>query len=253
MNLKPYIATLEGQKIWRNQLIPQRNKALADMLLLAAKRMGQNSIDADVYKIAQIDMQNAVNDRLHYFSMEEIEELLRLGATGELNAKDAKTQNNGHFSAKNILDWVRVYLSDYRPKLAAIHREQAPQLPPAEVRKELTEDDIDDYLRDMREHFTETGQTFSFTYDLLRRRRGLELSVSERDLIAAEARVRLEERQKNKLASGRIGMADYLRSLETNPSDEFTAECKRVTVRKYFEEKLLFCQREAKKQIKTQP
>ena len=52
MNTQPYQLTQAGKNLWKNQLIPQRNRFLVEELEKAVRRMGQSNVDPSVHEIA---------------------------------------------------------------------------------------------------------------------------------------------------------------------------------------------------------
>jgi hypothetical protein len=161
MDISGLQQTYSGKNLFKNQLIPQRNKFLLDECKSAAKRMGQTKVDEEVFVIASKDLISEVEENFSHYSLDEISDVMRRGAIGELG-------DNISISARTILSWFRVYKTDVRPKLTKkMKPSSAPQL--SEGKKEsrtLTQEEVAEYLKFVRECFDSGEPLYSVSYDI---------------------------------------------------------------------------------------
>lgn len=152
--------TLSGKNLFKNNLIPQRNKFILDEVKLAAKRMGQYKIDPEVFAITAKDVISEVERSYSYYSLEELEEVFRLGAMGKLG-------DNVSISMRTVLSWLEKYAQEYRAMLMR-------QIKPSELMieeragdsRDMTEEEVYSYLDVVVDYYKEGQPMYSFSYDI---------------------------------------------------------------------------------------
>ena len=221
--------------MFKNQLIPQRNRAIADSLLLCAKLMGQSSIDEEVYKLAQKEFLKACESTMAHWSMDEICDLIRLGAIGELVDPKTKTPNNTHFCAKNVMEWVRVYREHYRPKLVRLCKSEAKALPEAKEPKKLSEQEVDEYVKEMYRQYHEDGTLYADTFRILKKYRGFKMTEQAAMRILEGAKIRVRADLDKRVQKGSLNIPDYIEARDKGFNARVNSEAKRLAVGEYFD------------------
>lgn len=139
MNTSPYNQTKEGLNLVRNMLAPQMRLWVSEQLEITIARMGQRLVSKEdrVLTQAVIDFIDLIIPTVGHYSQEEVEDVLRLGALGELG-------DNVSMSSRTVSSWFRRYSTEHRPKIAKQHAIDYPEpivreLPPAELGREYYE------------------------------------------------------------------------------------------------------------------
>ena len=100
MNTQPLKNTESKVNIWKDTDPAERNMKLNNAIIAARKRMGQHSGDPDVYNMAKMDTIEIINENYSWFSVDEIEDVLYLGASGLIG-------DNIAISTRTIGTWFR--------------------------------------------------------------------------------------------------------------------------------------------------
>lgn len=225
MNTKPYNQTLEGIRLFKHQLRPQRNLWALEQIKEAFTRNGQYRVDVEIHEFVTKDFVEELEARYSHYSMDEIEEILKLGAKGELGDTVA-------ISSKTICAWLRTYKKEYRPKLAAFCKSEAKELPESEEPKRLTPEELQKYIEERRKDFYENGTLFATTYDILEKYEKIKVSDDEIMRYVRQARIQVKSQMEQQAHVGAIPVAEVIKAKD-NPSllDERIAnEAKKIAV-----------------------
>lgn len=153
--------SLAGKNLYKANLIPQRKKAILDQVKLAAKRMGQTKIDAEVFQITAGDLIDEIESRYDYYSMEEIESVMKLGAVGRLG-------DNISLSTRTVISWFDFYNKDYRSNLTKKIKPMTENLLAESTESKpipMTKEELDNYLDFVLDEFESGQRLYSFVYD----------------------------------------------------------------------------------------
>lgn len=230
MNTQAYQLTRDQKNLWKNELIPQRNKFLADECKLAIKRMGQRSADAEIVRIAILDTQKLIENKFEWYSLDEIKEVLRLGSIGELG-------ENNFFSSKTVAQWFRFYSKDYRQNVARLAKPDTKFLPKASKPQRLTSEQVDEYEKEMYKLYHEDGTLFSATYDILSRYGRIKNTQAEIKRFLENAEIRVKKEQNESVQKGKTTFIDYINARENGDTMEHKIDAcaKRLAVANKFD------------------
>jgi len=232
MNTLPYQSTIEKQNLFKNQLIPQRNAWVFEQVNLAFKRAGQYKVDTDILELVATDMVEELIEKYSFYSMSEIEEILKLGAKGELGDSMA-------ISSRTVSTWLRVYKKDYRPKLAKVSKPEPLLLPAGQSKRKLTPKDLEEYIAEMYSQYHEDGTLYCQTYDLFFKYGVMELKDETIKRLIAKAKIRVAQDLDQGVAVGTVDVREFLKRKETDVERRVDDEAKRLAVGWYFDKKKL--------------
>lgn len=231
MNTKPFKKTKNKENLFSNTLIPQRNKFISDLCELTISRLGQRSLDADVIDIAILDSQKLIELTYPWYSLEEIEEVFKLGSFGELG-------DNMFFSSKTVAAWFRTYHNETRKKIAAKAKEEDALLALPEPDNVLfTIEDARKHEKEAREDYFAGHETRSWTYDILDKYGILKLTVEQKHAYIKKAKPIVKMEMHKRKAKG----AYQFENISNVISSDMTSvkSCaKRLAVADYFEGRL---------------
>jgi hypothetical protein len=225
MNTEPYNQTLEGTRLFKHQLRPQRNLWALEQIKEAFTRNGQYRVDLEIHEFVTKDFVEELEARYSHYSMDEIEEILKLGAKGELGDTVA-------ISSRTICGWLRIYKKDYRPKLAAFCKSESIELPQAEEPKRLTPEELQKYIDERRQDFYDNGTLFATTYDILEKYEKIKVTDDEIMRYVRQARTQVKSDMEQQAHVGAIPVAEVIKAKD-NPAllDERVAnEAKKIAV-----------------------
>ena len=230
MNTEPFKLTLQGTNLYKNSLIPQRNKFVYEQVESAAIRMGQQNFTKSVMDLAVLDFKMICESRMDYYSLEEIASVLQLGALGELG--DAIGM-----SSRTLASWVRNYQDNYRKKVARYYEDNdVVALHEPEKSKELSEQEKKDCFEEAYHDYFETGEISVFLHDLFLEWGYIPEKCQSLEKHILKAKTRLSEELSKRVQRGRIGIVDVKRVLNETLSDDglLLQECKKMVLEEVF-------------------
>ena len=232
MNTNPYSQTRKGLNLVKNMLVPQRNAWLTDIFKATIARMGQKTtIEGDkVVEYALTDFATILIPQNDSFSQDEIEEVLRLGATGELG-------DNIAMSSRTLTTWFKNYLNDYRPKVAAKLKESEPvkMLAEAPVPK-LTVEMVIEHLREVYEDYHAGHIVMSRTYDIAVQFGLMPDKYTDLKRFQDLARLEVTKDSAQRLNKGVLSIQDYQTAIKnTNDGSPLDQAMKRAALCAWFD------------------
>lgn len=161
-------SSIQGTNLYKNQLIPQRKRFVLDEVKLAAKRMGQNKIDEEIFRVAAKDLIDEIERAYFFYSLEEIAEVMRMGATGQLG-------DSVSISSRTFISWFKEYKQNQRPKLFSAYRSSQTNVLTARSESRdgtLSDEEYKEYKEYVIDEYRKQGDSallFSFTYDIFKK------------------------------------------------------------------------------------
>jgi len=196
MNTSGVEATLSGKGLFKNELIPQRNKFLLDECKQAAKRMGQNNVNEDVFMLAFEGLRDEILNLYSFYSLEEITDVMYLGAKGDLG-------DNVSISFRTFATWFKEYHKNYRSNL--IKRIKANpnqlQIESKPVEKDFTIEDAKEHLNSVIEDFKISANLYAFSYDIFEKYGLTSIYTDNKELYNRRGRAIVKEKNNNSMSS----------------------------------------------------
>ena len=228
MNADAYRKTLEGANLFRNQLLPQRNAWILEQVQTAFKRAGQYKTDSDIIDLVTTDLKTEIEKRFSHYSMDEIENILVLGAKGELGETTA-------ISSRSVSGWLRNYEKEYRRFLAAFCKSERKEPLKIEAPRKLTDEELDQYIKSMYDQYHEDGTVFSSTFDLLWKYEKIDLNDKTVERLKGNAKLRVSQNLDLEEKGIILNLAEYKRSKEKDTENRIKNEAKRLAVAWHFD------------------
>lgn len=228
MNANPYRKTIEGENLFKNQLIPQRNAWILDQVKTAFKRAGQYKADSDIIDLVTTDLKTEIENRFGHYSMDEIESILILGAKGELGETTA-------ISSRSVSGWLRAYEKEYRRFLAAFCKSERKEPLKIERPRKLTDEEMDEYIQAMYDQYHEDGTVYSMTFELMWKYGKIELSDKTIDRLKENAKLRVSQNLDLEQKGLLLNFVEYEKSKEQDVENRIKNEAKRLAVAWYFD------------------
>ena len=228
MNADPYRKTLEGANLFRNQLVPQRNAWILEQVQTAFKRAGQYKTDSDIIDLVTTDLKTEIENRFSHYSMDEIENILVLGAKGELGETTA-------ISSRSVSGWLRTYEKEYRRFLAAFCKSERKEPLKIEAPRKLTDQELDQYIKSMYDQYHEDGTVFSSTFDLLWKYEKIDLNDKTVERLKGNAKLRVSQNLDLEEKGIILNLVEYKRSKEKDTENRIKNEAKRLAVAWHFD------------------
>lgn len=231
MNIQAFTKTKSGKDLFKNILIPQRNKFIVDQCQLALKRIGQRAIDTGIVNTAIVDTQKLIEKRYGWYSLDEIEEVFKLGGLGEIG-------DNNYFSSKTVAEWFRNYHNDERRRVAKKAKEMMPKIElPERSQKGLTEKEVKEYAEEMRSQYHSDRTIFTYTFDLLEKYGIISLTITQKWEYMEKAKPICLAGAKENVSKGKINIKDYAKIIG-GESNNIQNCAKRLVLIDFFEDRL---------------
>lgn len=214
MNTAPYSNSIAGINLVKNMLIPQKNAWLTEIFKSTVARMGQRyAQDKDpVIDFALMDFAKVIIPKFDFYSMEEIESIMVLGATGELG-------DNIAISSRTITTWFRNYASNYRPKIASKYADDTTKAHQKQLDAPMpvksTREDIIEHLREVYDDYHNGNMIHSRSYDLAVKFDVIPEKYHDLEPMKIRAKSILAEEKGKELSKGTITRTAYLQAINT--------------------------------------